>query len=107
MHFLTSNKFVKAFLTRVMPRGEPEFPLLVMASIGSQPTVKSVTGENALLMPVSIATEWEMIKATIRTLMARLPTQHDLRDSLKKLHEQMEELQRHPGTFLYMRTFHQ
>ena len=84
----------------------PKLPAEVFAQICELQTIKWVIDANALLMPVSIATEWEAIKATLRTLKARHPVA-ETKDSLQKVHDFMEELQRHPGTFVYMRTYMQ
>ena len=106
MFFLKANRFLREFLRNVHPNNTPVLSAEVLAEVCDLPTIQSAMNAEALLTPVSIATEWEALKATLLTLKAR-HTVAETRDSLDKVHQFMEELQRHPGTFLYMRTYEQ
>ena len=106
MHFLKTNKFLREFLRTVYPEMTPVLSADVIAEVNGMPTIKSAMNAEALLTPVSIATEWEALKATLMTLKAR-HTVAETRDSLDKVFQFMDELQRHPGTFMYMRTYEQ
>jgi hypothetical protein len=106
MHFLRTNRFLQEFLRTVYPEKTPVLSADVLAEVNGLPTIKSAMNAEALLTPVSIATEWEALKATLLTLKARHAVA-ETRDSLDKVYQFMDELQRHPGTFLYMRTYEQ
>ena len=106
MYFLKANRFLREFLRNVYPDNTPVLSAEVLSEVCDLPTIQSAMNADALLTPVSIATEWEALKATLLTLKAR-HTVSETRDSLDKVHQFMEELQRHPGTFLYMRTYEQ
>ena len=106
VHFIKTNKFLRDFLRNVYPGSEPIIPAAVMGQVCELPTILSAINAESLLTPMSIATEWEGLKATLLTLQARHPVAAT-RESLGTVYDFMVELQKHPGTFMYMRTYEQ